>query len=402
MSTISKQCSYLAIIALLAFGLLSFNFPNMQQIAVRVCLPAAFVFTLFAIKDIKASQCFQLLIWLYLWHIVTTITAVNTSLAISQLRRLVGCFFMAFSFYYLGKKEKLIPWLYITYLVYYLGMIYYANQNILTDEFDYTEDRLDDRILNANLVAYFSFFATYIIYIFPFIIKRKFWIKFFKVLFLLSPLWSFAVAIYTASRQVIVIQFPIVAILLYLRYLRKRSLRVQTTAVIIGLLALVMLYQRAMNIFESSLLYQRTESELVEDTRARHLRNSIRVGLENPIFGVGPGNYGVYVYRRKTFSHSTYLEVFANTGFIGLILFCAMIWLFIKRQWQRYRRTKDNMFLYFLIFSLFYALDNVFYVFHIQPWLIAFLFLVDSHSRQYYNSLILNSQTKQLTQVSHM
>jgi O-antigen ligase len=67
--------------------------------------------------------------------------------------------------------------------------------------------------------------------------------------------------------------------------------------------------------------------------------------IDHPLTGVGIGNYGVYLlkywsasYLPKVFTpHNTYVQVLAETGIIGIILFTAIIVLALKNFWQRAR-----------------------------------------------------------------
>ncbi len=376
--------SILAILFLLAFAILSFNFKGMQQIALYVCVPSAVILSWIAFPKWNFSVCFKLLLGLYLWECFTAMGAENMEYAYNELKRLVACALMAFAFNQLAKKEKQIPWLYLVYVVFYLGMIYYANQNILTDSFDYTIDRMTDQILNANLVAYLTFFVTIILYIFPVFLHEDWQKSALRLLFLVSPFWSFAIAIFTGSRQVLVIQAPLLVVLFYCRYFIKRRPIAKVGSIIIGFVLLWYFLPKAIDIYESSRLETRMEIELDDEVRILHFHRALKIGMDNPLMGVGPGNYKRYTSNQLSFSHSSYLELLANNGFPGLIIYVYMFIYFIRTQWKRYKHTHDQLFLIFAIFGLFYAIDNAFYVMHIAPWLISFFILVDSHSQTYY------------------
>ncbi len=55
-------------------------------------------------------------------------------------------------------------------------------------------------------------------------------------------------------------------------------------------------------------------------------------------------------------------------------------------QLRRYKSTNDLLFLLFLIFGLFFAFDNFFYVFTHQCGYWGFFLLVAAHSDQHYYS----------------
>lgn len=388
------------ILSYIAIGLLIFlalsSFPNLgirQQTALYVCVPGIFLLTLFISPLDGSSKSYRFLIYLYLWECVTFWGAEDQQVALDEMKRLAACFMMAFSFFYLAKKEKLIPWLYGAYFVYYVSMLYYANTNILTDEFDYTEDRLRDRVLNSNFLAYMTFFLTFAIYIFPSIVKKEMLKKVFRVLFVLSPLLSFVVAILTGSRQVVIIQLPFIAILFYIRYFRRRHFYIKAIFIIVLCFSAFFLLDKANQIYEQSNLSERMELRLDDDPRTVHFFRALKLGLSHPVLGVGPGNYKLYSYSKRSFSHSTYTETFANNGFVGFILFVLIFYFYLRKEYVLYKKTKDEFFLLLLVFGIFYALDNAFYVMHTAPWLISFFFLIDSQSQTYYRNKYVNKSS---------
>ena len=171
--------AWLAIGLLIAFAILCYNFKDMQQIALMYCLPGAFICSILSTTYYKISKCLKLLIFLYLWHVVCTPFAIDMELAYNQLIRLAACFLMIISCYLLVQRPKLTPLLYIVFIILFLNMIIYAKNNILSEDFDISRNRLNDDVLNANTLGYFSFMITFTIYIFPFIINNKIFFKSF-------------------------------------------------------------------------------------------------------------------------------------------------------------------------------------------------------------------------------
>jgi O-antigen ligase len=66
------------------------------------------------------------------------------------------------------------------------------------------------------------------------------------------------------------------------------------------------------------------------EARSELLRESLRLMVHHPIFGVGPGNFGVITEEWRV-AHNTYTELGAETGFPGLILFCAVLVSAVRR-----------------------------------------------------------------------
>ncbi len=148
---------------------------------------------------------------------------------------------------------------------------------------------------------------------------------------------------------------------------------------------------RVESIYEDSYLARRSEISVNEDSRATLAKEAISVGLDHFPLGVGVGNFYMFS-RTKRFSHNSYTELFANVGIVGLVLFLILVMSFMKAQWKRFRATKDKVFAYFGTFGLIFIIDQFFYVFYLDQWLISFYILVATHSDTYYNNLLLKTK----------
>ena len=384
MRALQNICAFLAVAFLVFFAVSSYAIEGMQRTALWIAIPSAAVLSFLTYPQLKFNIYMKLQLALYLWIAFTALFAHYPSLAGNQVRRIIVCFLSIYSFNQLAMKPGMVKKLYVVYIIFYLGMLYYAGTHILDADFDYTEDRLDDNKLDANMIAYFTFFTTYIVYIMADIIKTK-WVRFvFLILFLISPIWSFATAILTGSRQIIFIQVPLIVILFYIRYLKRQSPIRKVLFVFSSIVAGIILIHEGVSIYEGSQLSYRNEN-VMEDSRSMLIMDAFEVGITHPLVGVGPGCFGKFKYGHS-FSHCNYVELFANSGFLAMALCIALYWIFIKTQWKRFKRTKDRIILSFFVFGIFYALDNVFYVYYTNPWLMSFFFLVAMHSDSYYYS----------------
>lgn len=73
------------------------------------------------------------------------------------------------------------------------------------------------------------------------------------------------------------------------------------------------------------------------DARRELLMESIRTSFQHPIFGVGPGNFQA-ITQSWHVTHNTYTELSSETGFPGLALFLAILFLTF-RNLKRIRKT---------------------------------------------------------------
>lgn len=280
----------------------------------------------------------------------------------------------------------MIPWLYATFLVLYIGAWYYASNHIVMDitMMGSDEDRLNDEKLNANTMAYYTFYTTFVLYVLSEISSKELLKRVLNSLFLAMIPLSFFVALSTASRQVLIIQIPLISFLLYNRYIKNQS-RSRKTVFIVGTIAVAaFVLAKAISIYEDSYLAVRASADLQDDSRSKLMLDAYNVAIQHFPLGVGAGNYIAYSYNNH-FSHNSYVELFANQGIVGLLLYVYMLLVFMKRLYGRHKRTHDSILFLFLIFGFIYIVDNIFYVFYTDIWLISFFILVASHANTYVN-----------------
>jgi O-antigen ligase len=325
---------------------------------------------------------FALLVWIF----ISYFWAEHILVAERQLKQILGTLILCYIYSVVSKNEKSIPYLYITYLILFIGAAIYAKQNIF-DTLGRGHAQLDDTKLNANTLAYYMFYLTYAVYELRTFMKRKLLKITTEVLFILMIPLTIVVAILTASRQVLIIQIPLIFILLYLRYIMDTRLRNKVIFILIAIAGLSYGMPRVAEIYDDSYLKTRNELSVKDDTRLVLLKDAFKVGMQHFPFGVGPGNY-VYYSPTKNFSHNVYAELFVNEGIVGLILYMWLILLFIFRQYKRFKIFKDKQYLVFLLFGIIYAIDGFFFVFYPYLWLMGVFILVASYSETYYKNRI--------------
>jgi O-antigen ligase len=263
---------------------------------------------------------------------------------------------------------------------------YYAYNNIF-NVIELGVERINDEKLNSNTLAYHTFYATFAIYMLGEIcFNRK---TIYDILFILMLPLSFFTAIYTASRQVLIIQLPLISILLYIRYLKNNAIEKKFQfgfiAILIGLTVLPFVIEK----YDNSYLKERNEINIEDDSRTKLAKDALKVGFEYFPLGVGPGNYVVHSYN-KHFSHNTYTELFANEGIVGLIIYLVIVIGFVIEQWKIYRMYDDDIPLAFFWVGVFFIIDGFFYSFYQHLWLISFLILITTHSRTYYETYLID------------
>lgn len=357
------------------------------NISLYIAIPVAFIICFLSYDTIRNNKYIRILMCLYLWLCICTPLAEYMNLALDELKRVLGCFILSYSIASLSTKPKMIPWMYLIYCVLLLFVWRYASDNII-ENISFGEERLGDARLNANHLAYYTFYVMFCIYILGNIVHNKNISKIFQLIFICSIIFSFITAIYTASRQILYIQIPFYFILLYHRYFIQNSYSVNTKILIIlaTIGGVMMLYnQLGKEVYTKSLLKERSSISYSDDIRSSITSEAIEVGFEHPLLGHGPGN-SLNKNILGVITHNSFLELLVNTGLPSVIIYTYLICFFLIRQYRRWRNSKDKTYLLFLIFGLFWFLYQILYVFYTDLWLISFFFLVATHSEIYYNT----------------
>lgn len=107
---------------------------------------------------------------------------------------------------------------------------------------------------------------------------------------------------------------------------------------------------------ENTYMGKRFRKDFVEDPiherRTDHVRVSLykeglHIIMENPLFGVGLGNFAV-LSKHRLYSHSDYIEVASSTGIIG---FCIYFTVYLQ-LWRRLGRVKKRLHGYFIQYNI--------------------------------------------------
>ena len=137
--------------------------------------------------------------------------------------------------------------------------------------------------------------------------------------------------------------------------------------------------------FSNSLLATRSMESISDDSRFHLIQQAFDEGTTYPLLGMGPNNF---VLKYGQFTHNTYLELLVSSGFPAVLIYIGILLRFICLQFKRFRKTGDRTFLMFFIYACTFFVDNIFYVFVGNMWLMGLFFIVVGHSEQYYKNYI--------------
>ena len=352
---------------------------TLNQQFLWIAVPLMFVYAFYkrTLEGISLDIYEKRLLSLFLWMTFTIIVSIDYSASFTELKICWGAFVMIFVIRYLMSRKNTIGFMYFVYVLYLLDLLIYAQNHFV--DVDITSQRAGDETVNANLYGYVLFFFNTSVF-FLGELNRGILKRFFRVLYFSVVPISIYLGLLTASRQIMMINIPFFVMLCCIRYrlLNSKNLLV---AVVICLSLLFLYGDYLLDLYNNSLLKARAEGAIEEDNRFFLLKNAIVVGINHPIFGVGPNCFAVI---NHGMSHNSYAEIFANAGIPGLLMYTCLLGVFIRRQFIRYRQTKDSIILVFFVFGIIYAFYNFFYVFYRSPWLIMFFVIVATHSELYY------------------
>lgn len=117
-------------------------------------------------------------------------------------------------------------------------------------------------------------------------------------------------------------------------------------------------------------IFIKTKGNLINDLsisqRIECLNAGFKMFKDFPLTGVGLGNY---VYKVKDYSsfifkysHNTFISVLAETGFIGFVLFIGLFIQIGKQIYQRYRRSVNSDFYFYLGISFMNLIIMLFFL----------------------------------------
>lgn len=373
-NTLSEKIVYLIISLGAIFSLYSWA----NDIFLYVLLPLSFLLVIFQNKYIfSTNRYLKLLFLLYFWFLITSFFSVDINESLLQVKRTVATFLLCTVFASIGTKKPNFG--YVIYLLFFIALLYYAYFHIL-NVVDVSEERMQDDNVNANMFAYYTSFTTFALFFLAnnYANKEK---KIYNFLFLIMIPLSFVIALFTGSRQTLLVQIPLITSLLVIKYVRNA--KGFLTVVIMILVAVLLFYSYGEGMYEHSTLSKRNELSVVEDERTFLIKDAFRVGFENILLGVGPGCYKL-VNPTHHYAHCAYAELIACSGLPALVIYILIITTFIRIQIKRYRISKNRAFLSFAIFGLIFSFQNFFYAFYLPPWLMSFFFLISSHSDYIY------------------
>jgi len=184
--------------------------------------------------------------------------------------------------------------------------------------------------LNANPAAIFCFVGSMFVFQLLMDVQRRAFPRFLLLMVLVLFIW-FTFATGSRSGSLVMMTGAILGVGIYSAYYKKFG----TPLLLVAAIALVVVLFTPASFYERLILRHVIEGQMdmSEETwgdRAHLYGLALRLGMENPALGVGPGNFNTLMIRhqnRYQAAHNGFLEVFVSGGVPALIFYCLMILL---------------------------------------------------------------------------
>lgn len=361
--------------------------PSANSLVLYVLIPLLFIWSYVKYRRLTKGRCVVYYWSLMAWLAVTVITSTDVLCSITYMKQLLGGF-LASVIMYLMASAKLKNGILISigYVFLLITTIWYLWKAGLLINLDINSERLDDEFVNANDLAYLLFYAASSFYLFfRYFHVNKIFSLFLFVFLIGVSIW---LSLITASRQILLVVIPYILLCIVFQLLEEKKIHIGKALLVtlVGVGLLVAILPSFQTMFTGSLIEARMDSDVKEDARAILIEEAIKVGLDHPVFGVGPGNM-IHFSKLNAFSHTSYTELFATSGFPALIIYTIMIVSMAVINRRRYKRTHKRIFMFLYLTSIIWILYNFLYVFYSSLWLISFYFLMMGISESLYRNL---------------
>lgn len=357
------------------------------QLCLYVAIPAMIAYTFWFYKK-SVFQCKYLKSYTIILALIVLSSMINGggARAVSMLVPIVATYLISLTLYGLTQNGNNTKMLCIAFMGLYVSIMYATlTGEAFVADFDYDNetDRRGNTILNANQYAYFSLFAimaTRILLGY----KDKLWAIAKLGIYFILVIAACYTALMTASRQVLLLEIPLIAYYFYHDFL-KEGKGTYKTLFIVAIIA-IMVYGAPLffQYYDNSYLSVRSETAVNEDARSSLMLTAIELGLNHPFLGVG-------LDANTSFSHCTYTHLFSRCGIICAFIYIFMIINAIMVQRKRYKCTRDSYYNILTISLCLFAVANLFYSYINQPYMLPILFLLvgeaDKHTKEMHPTI---------------
>lgn len=327
---------YLAIILFIIFGALFHGFfYELENVLMLFILSLVLLVVILVDKKVEIN-IFQILLLLFsLNYWIAIFYAQDHELALEEALKVtcmgqIGFLAAGIKFEYKLKLLKVCVWVGSGVVI--IGVLF----NL------YRQNRLESTLEYANTLAIFLLF-TGILCILFYLKERKFY-------YLLNLVLQISGLLLTLSRSVWILWIGGI-LLLFLTYkiLRTREHLLKFGIVHLSGLLLAILIKWDIFFFLNRVQSIQTKASELQ-IRFVYWKDSLAMIRDHWLFGSGGGGWSVLlpeysspIYYVK-YVHNQYLQIFMDTGLIGLLIFVIYIVVFYKESWKEISNNNENKF----------------------------------------------------------
>lgn len=376
-----KKNTYNSYIPVLLFLLAGIIWRTQYYVlSLYVAMPLIIVYSIYRYYHVIIKSKYTLLyLFLIIWMLLSSMINYNSIVSIREMIPVVGSCFLSLSVYGIAYRNDKARIIFLSYIVLFIFLMFknITREGFVSD-FDYANEaeRVNNSILNANDFAYYSLYAIMSLRLFIQMLRIKIKPFILIVIYVICALVSFFVAMMVASRQVLIIQIPLIVLFIYIDFVKKDGLNRKLILLIIAIV-IISILPSILDTYSHSYLAKRNEISFREDVRSELLSIAFVNGLDNPFFGLG---LGADIY----FSHCTYTHLLERCGFPAAIIFVIIIFYAIIDQYKRYRRTRELNFLLYFYCIVIIAVGHITYSYIDEPFLMSIMFAIVGVSDKEY------------------
>lgn len=335
-------------------------------------------------RYIRASVYWKPYLLLVIWMWLSSAFSVDSAYSFKLMIPVTATFLLSFSILVYSERYNNSRMFALAFICLFVSIMYTTlTGDSYISNFDYANEseRRANTEMNSNQYAYFSLFAIMAtrLVLGSKVVNRPI-LRIILYLFLVAIV--IFTALLTASRQILVLELPVILFFIYYDFWRNGSAKLRGVLFVVFIFVVVMIVPKVFFFYENSYLAIRASEGIQEDARSSLLMTGFQQGLENPFFGLGLG-------ADTSFSHCTYTHLFARCGFPALILFLYIVINPIKEQYSRFKITRDSYYLLYMFLLIVFSIANFFYSYIEQPFMMTVLFLIVGESnKRFYKSAI--------------
>jgi O-antigen ligase len=359
------------------------------RIGTLAIMPILFFYAIFKSKLGALLSIYELRILVCIVFVMSLsiITANNLNLYFDEIKRMLGViFYVSAVSIFCYSTPKYFYFFFALYLLKIFSLFVYAEINGIEINIS-SANRLELAGVGANAFGFFSFFAVVSAFLLrQSLIKKRFArISLTIVIVIMVPrCYYFMVLAATRAGFLILTLF----VFLYFSFSIFYSSKGLKSGIFLIVVLIFSFFFFGDYIFNNYFKDTPMEERLLSafggqgednsaDDRKNYATMAFNVGLQNPLLGIGSGNFATLTPTNE-FSHNSFTEIFANNGVFALFLYLSIYLLLIKEiKFSIRNKTLAREYYAILIPFIFcYFIFEFFYVFYLDQYMLAFFYLI--------------------------